>query len=58
MGEELLLGLGARVGFAYWRINGMPPTLGSPANVGRPGVKGLEKAVQEEATWSELDALA
>ncbi|MFQ5810271.1 MAG: BtrH N-terminal domain-containing protein, partial [Armatimonadota bacterium] len=41
--EDLLLGLGAGVGFIYWHMKGMPPMLGGRANVGRPGEEGLEK---------------
>lgn len=41
--EDLLLGLGAGVGFIYWHMKGMPPFLGGRANVGRPGEEGLEK---------------
>jgi len=42
--EEMLLGLGAGVGFVYWHTKGSPPFLGGRANVGRPGEEGLEKA--------------
>lgn len=41
--EDLLLGLGAGVGFIYWHMKGMPPFLGGRANVGRPGEEGLER---------------
>jgi len=41
--EDLLLGLGAGVGFVYWHMKGMPPFLGGRANTGRPGEEGLEK---------------
>lgn len=41
--EELLLGLGAGVGFVYWHMKGAPPILGGRANVGRPGEEGLER---------------
>jgi len=41
--EDLLLGLGAGVGFIYWHMKGMPPFLGGRANTGRPGEEGLEK---------------
>jgi hypothetical protein len=41
--EDLLLGLGAGVGFIYWHMKGMPPFLGGRANTGRPGEDGLEK---------------
>ena len=40
--EEMLLGLGAGVGFVYWHMQGQPPFLGGRANVGRPGEEGLE----------------
>ncbi|MGL4649143.1 MAG: BtrH N-terminal domain-containing protein [Caldilineaceae bacterium] len=40
--EELLLGLGAGLGFIYWQMKGAPPFLGGRANVGRPGEAGLE----------------
>ncbi len=39
--EELLLGLGAGVGFVYWHMKGTPPMYGGRANVGRPGEEGL-----------------
>jgi hypothetical protein len=41
--EELLLGLGAGVGFIYWHQKGQPPFLGGRANVGRPGEEGMER---------------
>ena len=41
--EEMLLGLGAGVGFVYWHQKGQPPFLGGRANVGRPGEEGLER---------------
>lgn len=41
--EEMLLGLGAGVGFVYWHMKGAPPFLGGRANTGRPGEEGLEK---------------
>jgi len=41
--EEMLLGLGAGVGFVYWHMKGQPPFLGGRGNVARPGVEGLEK---------------
>jgi hypothetical protein len=41
--EDLLLGLGAGVGFVYWHMKGTMPFLGGRANVGRPGEEGLEK---------------
>jgi hypothetical protein len=40
--EELLLGLGAGVGFVYWHQKGQAPFLGGRANVGRSGEEGLE----------------
>ncbi len=43
--EEMLLGLGAGVGFIYWHTKGTPPFLGGRANLERPGVEGLEKAI-------------
>jgi len=41
--EEMLLGLGAGVGFVYWHQKGQPPFLGGRANTGRPGEEGLER---------------
>jgi hypothetical protein len=41
--EDLLLGLGAGVGFVYWHMKGTTPFFGGRANVGRPGEEGLEK---------------
>lgn len=41
--EDLLLGLGAGVGFVYWHMKGTLPILGGRANVGRPGEEGLER---------------
>lgn len=41
--EDVLLGLGAGVGFIYWHMKGMPPFLGGRSNVGRPGEEGLEQ---------------
>lgn len=43
--EEMLLGLGAGVGFIYWHMKGTLPFIGGRANVGRPGEEGLEAAV-------------
>jgi hypothetical protein len=40
--EELLLGLGAGVGFVYWHQEGAPPILGGRGNVSRPGREGFE----------------
>ena len=42
--EELLLGLGAGVGFIYWQQKGILPFLGGRANAGRPGEEGMERA--------------
>ena len=42
--EDLLLGLGAGVGFIYWHMKGMAPFLGGRANTGRPREEGMEKA--------------
>lgn len=42
--EDLLLGLGAGVGFIYWHMKGMLPFMGGRANVGRPGEEGLEQS--------------
>lgn len=41
--ENLLLGLGAGLGFIYWHMKGMPPFLGGRANTGRSREEGLEK---------------
>jgi hypothetical protein len=41
--EELLLGLGAGIGFVYWHVKGTLPFYGGRANVGRPGEEGLAK---------------
>jgi len=43
--EEMLLGLGEGVGFIYWHMKGTLPFLGGRANIERPGVEGLEKAL-------------
>jgi len=43
--EEMLLGLGAGVGFIYWHAKGTLPFLGGRANLERPGVEGFEKAI-------------
>jgi len=40
--EELLLGLGAGVGFIYWHTKGTTPFYGGRGNVERPGHEGLE----------------
>lgn len=42
--EDLLLGLGAGVGFVYWHMKGQMPFLGGRTNVGRPGEPGLVRA--------------
>jgi len=41
--EDMLLGVGAGVGFIYWHMKGAPPFIGGRANFERPGVEGLEK---------------
>jgi hypothetical protein len=41
--EDLLLGLGAGLGFVYWHMKGTAPFFGGRANVGRPGEEGLER---------------
>jgi len=41
--EDLLLGLGAGVGFVYWHMKGTSPMFGGRPNTGRPGEEGLEK---------------
>jgi len=43
--EEMLLGLGAGVGFIYWHAKGTLPFIGGRANLERPGEEGLEKTV-------------
>ncbi|MEW6716195.1 MAG: BtrH N-terminal domain-containing protein [Chloroflexota bacterium] len=40
--EDLLIGLGAGVGFIYWHTKGTAPFYGGRANVGRAGEEGLE----------------
>jgi len=40
--EDLLLGLGAGVGFVYWHQKGAPPFYGGRANAGGPRDEGLE----------------
>ncbi len=42
--EEMLLGVGAGVGFIYWHQKGAPPIIGGRANFERPGVEGLAKS--------------
>lgn len=41
--EEMLLGLGAGVGFVYWHTKDTMPFLGGRGNVGRPNEEGLER---------------
>jgi len=41
--EDLLLGLGAGVGFVYWHMKGTAPFFGGRANVRRADEEGLEK---------------
>jgi hypothetical protein len=43
--EDLLLGIGAGVGFVYWYMEGTSPFYGGRANTGRSGEEGLEKTV-------------
>ncbi len=43
--EEMLLGLGAGVGFIYWHTKGTLPFIGGRANLERPGNDGLEKDI-------------
>lgn len=45
--EELLLGLGAGLGFVYWHMKGAPPLFGGRANFARPGEQGLEQVAGE-----------
>lgn len=45
LSEELLLGLGAGVGFVYWKRKGGLPFIGGRANLERPGVEGMEKTI-------------
>jgi hypothetical protein len=40
--EDLLLGVGAGLGFIYWHMKGIPPLFGGRANFERPGEQGLE----------------
>jgi hypothetical protein len=42
LSEDMLLGLGAGIGFIYWQMKGAPPVFGGRANVRRPGENGLE----------------
>ena len=41
LSEEMLLGLGAGIGFLYWHQKGVPPMFAGRGNVHRPGVEGL-----------------
>jgi hypothetical protein len=41
--EELILGLGAGVGYIYWHMKGLEPFIGGRANTGRPGEEGMER---------------
>jgi hypothetical protein len=41
--EDLLLGLGAGIGFVYWHMKGTAPFFGGRANIGHLGEEGLEK---------------
>lgn len=43
LSEELLLGIGAGVGFSYWHFKGQPPFMGGRGNVGVGGQEGMEK---------------
>ena len=43
--EDMLLGLGAGIGFVYWHQKTTLPFLGGRANIERPGVEGLEKTI-------------
>jgi hypothetical protein len=40
--EDMLLGLGAGIGFVYWHMKGTDPFIGGRGNVGRSGEEGLE----------------
>jgi hypothetical protein len=42
LSEDMLLGLGAGIGFFYWHMKGQMPMLLGRGNVHRPGVEGLE----------------
>lgn len=42
--EDMLLGLGAGIGFIYWHMKGTLPFFGGRANTGRPGEEGMERA--------------
>lgn len=41
--EEMLLGLGAGVGFIYWHTKGSAPFIGGRANHTKAGVEGMER---------------
>ena len=41
--EEMLLGLGAGVGFIYWHTKGSVPFIGGRANHTKPGIEGMER---------------
>lgn len=43
--EDLLLGLGAGLGFVYFHIKGTDPFYGGRANNERPGTEGLERTI-------------
>ena len=43
--EDMLLGLGSGIGFAYFHFKGTDPFFGGRGNFERPGVEGLEKTV-------------
>jgi hypothetical protein len=43
--EDLLLGLGRGIGFAYFHIKGTDPFYGGRANLERPNEEGLEKTI-------------
>ncbi len=47
LSEDMLLGVGAGLGFMCWHMKGVPPMFGGRANFERPGEKGLEKMVGE-----------
>ncbi len=62
--EDMLLGLGAGLGFVYWHMKGTDPFIGGRGNVGRPGEEGLERTagkrtgviVESHSTGSEAKA--
>jgi len=51
--EDVLLGLGAGVGFVYWHQKGTDPFMGGRANVGRAGEEGLEKTASRRLGVTE-----